>query len=128
MPVQCDDGNLAYLACAVCRRETVMITAAVPTNGRHDQSFLPAWPRLPWRAFSGQYRLPMRDIDLEAAAVRIEDLWCLTGLPDGDRRLLLKAARDLEHLNCGYKPTSGEDIFYICALLGELEGRHRAPN
>lgn len=105
-----------------------MTTAVVPTNSRHDQSFLPAWPRLPWRAFSGQYRLPMRDIDLEAAAARIEALWALSDMSNADRRMLLKAARDLEHLNCGYKPTSSEDIFYVCALLGELEGRHCAPN
>lgn len=70
----------------------------------------------------------MRCVDLEAAATRIEDLWSRRDLPDADRRLLLKAARAIEHLNCGYEPASGEDIFFVCALLGELEGRHCAPN
>ena len=105
-----------------------MSTTTTSASVHRDGQYRAIWPRLPWCAFGGRYRLPMRDVDLETAATRLEDLWILNDLPDADRRLLLKAARDLEHLNCGYAPASGEDIFFVCALLGELEGRHHAPN
>jgi hypothetical protein len=93
---------------------------------QRGQYFRPAWPRVPWS--NGRYRLPMRGEDVEIAAALVDELWSLDGLSDPDRRQLLRAARNLETLNCGIAPLSGEDLSSIYTTIQKVEGRRSARN
>jgi hypothetical protein len=83
------------------------------TDGRAAAPFGPIWPRLPFPAHGGRFRLPMRDSDNEKLAVRLETLWFRNDVSDHDRGALLLAGYQLAGCNAcsGYPLAHGHPVF-----------------